>query len=519
MTNKTTKRALFSSLMALVLCFAMLLGTTFAWFTDSVTVDGNVIKSGTLDVNMEWANGKEDPNAATWVDATEGPIFNNDLWEPGYTEARHIKVTNDGTLALNWKLAVVANGTVSMLADVIDVYYYDGYGYGSAIKVVDRDVSDLEYVGTLTEWLSSDIVSGTLQAGKDYSMTIVLKMREEAGNEYQNLSIGTDFSVKLIATQLAYESDSFDKNYDEFAGKTVVNPETAQAAIWAAEEGDIIHLTKGTYGNLVVENEDGSPKKGITIESKAAGTNPTSPESAFSVASINLNSSENVTIRNIYFDMAKAELVYSKSGATNYYACVVGAKAGAATGANGIVIEGCAFGSNNAYDVNTHVAIYFEEQGRPTSRATDITVRDCDVENKVFNFVRMNYMSEGTITIQGNNLPEGTAHSALNFTGNSADLMIRDNVFGSSIMNRINKDGWNPEKAMLGTSRQGTHTIKVEITGNTFYMNKTLVEGEGHVVELKSSYTTENCEFIFENNTFGGSLKGMTEETVPCVWH
>ena len=303
MTNKTTKRALFSSLMALVLCFAMLLGTTFAWFTDSVTVDGNVIKSGTLDVNMEWANGKEDPNAATWVDATEGPIFNNDLWEPGYTEARHIKVTNDGTLALNWKLAIVANGTVSMLGDVIDVYYYDFNGRGVAKQVNDRDVSGLEYVGTLTEWLSSDIVSGTLQAGKDYSMTIVLKMREEAGNEYQDLSIGTNFSVKLIATQLMSESDSFDNTYDEFAGKTVVTPADAQAAIWAAKEGDTIYLADGQYGKLVIENEDGSAKKGITVEHKVI-SNPAT--ATFSVAQIDLNGSENVTLKGIVFDIAKA---------------------------------------------------------------------------------------------------------------------------------------------------------------------------------------------------------------------
>ena len=37
MTNvKITKRALLASVIAILICFTMLIGTTFAWFTDSV---------------------------------------------------------------------------------------------------------------------------------------------------------------------------------------------------------------------------------------------------------------------------------------------------------------------------------------------------------------------------------------------------------------------------------------------------------------------------------------------------
>ena len=84
MTNaRTTKRALLMSVVSLIVCFTMLLGTTYAWFTDSVTSAGNIIKSGTLDIEMYWADGKEDPATATWTDASTGAIFNNDKWEPG----------------------------------------------------------------------------------------------------------------------------------------------------------------------------------------------------------------------------------------------------------------------------------------------------------------------------------------------------------------------------------------------------------------------------------------------------
>ena len=518
--KKSTKRALFSSVLSLVLCMAMLIGSTFAWFTDSVTSGNNIIKSGTLDVAMEWANGKEDPATATWTDASTGPIFNNDLWEPGYTEARHIKITNKGTLAMNWTLAIAPNGNVSALADVIDVYLY-GAGELSALnarQVADREsLAGFEYVGTLSEVINAGIASGRLYAEEDAtvidhhkedSMTIVLKTREDAGNEYQDLSIGADFDVQLLATQLTYESDSFDNQYDVAAGKTVVTPETAQAAIWAAEEGDVIYLDHGNYGALVIENEDGTPKKGITIEHDKPQTSYQEP---LTVASINLNGSENITIRGIFFAADQAERVYSKkSGATNYYASIVGSKEGGNTGAKNIVIDNCRFKNDGAYwaestvNSDNYVPVCFEEQGRPTSRATNITVMNCYVDIEVFNFVRANYLAAGSITIKGNNVIQATKHSVMNFTGNAASIYVRDNSF----------KGWNPEKAMIGTSWQAGKP-SIEVTGNIIAPRAALT-GEGVVLDIKPTYTKDNCTIVFEGNTFSGALAGQTEATVPC---
>ena len=135
MTKKySTKKALVASVLLLALCFSMLVGTTFAWFTDSVTSSGNIIKSGTLDVEMYWAKGTEDPDNANWTDASTGAIFNYDKWEPGYAEVRHIKIANEGTLALKYKVNIIANGEVSDLADVIDVYYVDPAIHLSPLK-------------------------------------------------------------------------------------------------------------------------------------------------------------------------------------------------------------------------------------------------------------------------------------------------------------------------------------------------------------------------------------------------
>ena len=218
MKMKNTKRALLMSGLALLMCISMLVGSTFAWFTDSVTSSGNIIQSGKLEVTMQWADGTEAvpaDDSADWNDASNGAIFDYDLWEPGYTEVRHIKITNVGNLALQYQLSIVTNGAVSDLADVIDVYYVD-----PGMQVADRTaLTESMKLGTLTEVLAAinETASGKLEAGEDHTITLALKMQETAGNEYQGLEIGTDFSVVLTATQVIHENDSFDNTYDEVA--------------------------------------------------------------------------------------------------------------------------------------------------------------------------------------------------------------------------------------------------------------------------------------------------------------
>ena len=264
--NKSTKRTLLSSVLALVLCFAMLLGSTFAWFTDEVTSSKNIIQSGKLEVKMEWAEGDEDPTAVTYQDASEGAIFNNTLWEPGYTEAKHIKISNIGNLALKYQMRILANGVVSELADVIDVYYYD-----EATQLTANNYKTGTKLGTLSEVLHnnidgetnenaiSNVISGALlpegeedtdSTDKVYvgekTITLALHMQEDAGNEYQNLSIGTDFSIQLLATQYTYEEDSFGTNYD--SGADFAPQETPVATVYALSKSKLEGITGGLTG-------------------------------------------------------------------------------------------------------------------------------------------------------------------------------------------------------------------------------------------------------------------------------
>jgi len=266
-TKRSTKSALISSVLILTLCVSMMVGTTFAWFTDSVTSSGNIIQSGTLKVGMEWADGKEDPAAdtTTWTDASTGAIFNNKYWEPGHTEVRHIKISNEGTLALKYQLNIFANGDVSKLTDAIDVYFVD-----PAVKVADRtELDTVKPVGTLTAILAGmpGNASGDLNSGDSNTVTLALKMRENAGNEYQGLEMGSDFVIQLLATQLTAETDSFDNQYDTDAEFLPVNESAAIVNNNGTLGEAVVFTTKMPYGDMKVTVPAGAQLSSADVDS------------------------------------------------------------------------------------------------------------------------------------------------------------------------------------------------------------------------------------------------------------
>ena len=96
--TRSTKQALIMSVLALLMCVSMLVGSTMAWFTDSVTSTGNKIQAGTLKLDLELYNG----TAYESIKESKKAIFDYDKWEPGYTDVKLLKIENEGTLALKW---------------------------------------------------------------------------------------------------------------------------------------------------------------------------------------------------------------------------------------------------------------------------------------------------------------------------------------------------------------------------------------------------------------------------------
>ena len=214
---RSTKNALISAILVLTLSVSALLGTTFAWFTDSVTSGGNKIAAGNLKVDLELL----DKESNTWksLKRDKDPIFSNEKWEPGYTEVKMLKVENEGSLTLTWKATMVSYGEISELAEVIDVYVRDFGVLEDASSVTyptGRNLDGYTRVGTAAEFLSTmeETTKGVLNAGQSAYLGLALKMREDAGNEYQGMSLGGTFDIVILATQGAFENDSFDDSYD-----------------------------------------------------------------------------------------------------------------------------------------------------------------------------------------------------------------------------------------------------------------------------------------------------------------
>ena len=207
-SHRQTKRALLTSVMALVMCVVMLLGTTFAWFTDTATANVNTIKSGNLHVEIQNREGTA-IDKLEWVKENGDVIANQDdiLWEPGCTYLlTPFKIVNTGNLALKYKIEITGLDGSAKLLKVIKFTY----------KTEDGNTFDMTAEGKLAA-----------NGGATGMITVSAHMDELAGNEYQNETLtGVKFTV--VATQDAVEYDSSKNTYDENATYPVVAKNQAE---------------------------------------------------------------------------------------------------------------------------------------------------------------------------------------------------------------------------------------------------------------------------------------------------
>ncbi len=253
--RKSTKRALLGSVMAMVLCMAMLVGATFAWFTDTASTGVNKIQAGNLDVVLEMKDA-----AGQWVSA-EGKTLDfvkaaageQVLWEPGCTyELPALQIRNNGNLALKYKVIITGiNGSAKL---------------NKAI-----------------EWTIGDVAMGAeqhLAAGESNAFTIKGHMKESAGNEYMNESID-GIAITVVATQDTVESDSFDKDYDagaEYPVVAVANVNTNGDTVLKDKEED--HTIQVTVPAGALDEGVQSLKLEVVKSATPAGVQVASTESS-----------------------------------------------------------------------------------------------------------------------------------------------------------------------------------------------------------------------------------------------
>lgn len=219
--RNATRSALFTSIISLLLCVSMLVGTTFAWFTDEVKSGMNNIVAGNLDIELAYSK-----DANTWntvKDATD--LFGTTLWEPGHTEVVYLRLSNLGTLALNYQLGInVASETAGTNVAGESFKLSDHIKFGvvedQSTKFADRAAAVAAV--TETKALNAGYTKATgMNAGDVTYMALVVYMPETVGNE-ANYKTGTaaptiQLGINVLASQKTQESDSFGPNYDLLA--------------------------------------------------------------------------------------------------------------------------------------------------------------------------------------------------------------------------------------------------------------------------------------------------------------
>ena len=372
MKLKSKKSALLLSFTSLLLCFAMLAGSTFAWFTDTATTGVNKIVAGNLKVDIVDADGRTsltgEGRKLLWtqkvVSGSDGELKaveteGRPLWEPGVTFlTQGFKIKNDGNLALKWKMTVnkdnITNGKASddakdgmSLLDVID------------FSVVTSQAEDAKAIAI------EDFV-GHLAKEKTSDETYYIKahMQETAGNDYQNLTL-EGITITVYATQDTVENDSFNNQYDKFAEY----PEVSTVQIEAGDEETVNNAVKNAIvaaktvnattgkttptqivlpANTTVSLESGvaAPAQGQTSDIKITGDKTTKLSfqnaNPGSEGALCYQNGANLTFQGITIDTSAIEGICARGGVVTFVDCTFDSEL-KRTIATKFVFSGCTF--------------------------------------------------------------------------------------------------------------------------------------------------------------------------------
>lgn len=194
---KAVKRSIILCALSLALCVALLVGSTFAWFSDSITNSGNTITAGNL--TAQWSYRPINDDTAAYEPVSEElALFSADtVWQPGEPQGYDFKVENTGSVDFEWELTIdladTAGESQNNLTDVL-VVYVDG-----EITTPEFDADGVAVLidGTLAA-TDGETTAGTDESSCEFSLAFAIP--EDAGNDYQNSSVS--FSLTLSAKQV-----------------------------------------------------------------------------------------------------------------------------------------------------------------------------------------------------------------------------------------------------------------------------------------------------------------------------
>ena len=423
--TKSTKRALLTSVLAMLLCVSMLIGSTFAWFTDSASTAVNKIQAGTLDIQLlDEAGNSLEGQTLTWQKAA-GAEAETVLWEPGCTyKLQPFKIKNNGNLALKYKVVISGIDGDAELNEVIDWSYT--LADSSAFPITEEN---------------------HLAAGQDTGLiTITGHMQESAGNEYQGKSID-GIGITVVATQDTVEHDSNNNIYDTDA--TYLNTD-ADGNYLISNANELVYFAKSvnvdreTYAGKTVKltaDIDLAGKKWIPVgqtgatqfQGKFDGQNHTIKNMTVNYTGTNsnyacglfgwieLHNGSPIVIQNVKFENANVTGIK-----------YTGVVAGYAHGASGAEIKNCVVTNSTVTSNTKNAGGIIGYMG--TGVLTGNTVSGCTISAKydvggIANSVQPN------VTFQNNKVENTNICYAEDQTYDAAGIFVCGKVSGVTIDN------------------------------------------------------------------------------------
>ena len=436
-SSKSTKRALVSSALAILMCVAMLIGTTFAWFTDTASTAVNKIQAGNLKVDLEmqkpdgsWVSAKG--QTLEFKKATNAPADEKVLWEPGCTyELPQLRVVNKGNLALKYKICINGIQGDAKLNEVIDWTIN-----GAAINLTEEHL---------------------LAGQQGAAFTIKGHMQETAGNEYQGLTID-GIGITVFATQDTVENDSFGKTYDEGAtygtGATIIGLD-------------------GTYDSLTAAAKAWRESKGIATSGGNMGGHPadlTSVDSISWVISGSVGTGDGTGVVGTSGSLLSGGYIYPSVAINNVYIKGVnnaelknelGSDYALTAGGKNVVYDGITFPEYVSFNSGAENVTFKNctfKGGLKVMQAINVTVYNCKFEGdgtKDYAFFAQAVPANSMKAVQFNNNTVSGFMRGLNVQAEGAAVTIS----GNTIKNITGKTGGFTYGSAIQLTRGKTFTV------------------------------------------------------------
>ena len=423
MKLKSKKSALLMSFTSLLICFAMLVGSTFAWFTDTASTGVNKIVAGTLKVDIvaadkDDATGKYpsltgEGSKLNFVKA-EGAENESILWEPGCVyQTEGFRIQSKGNLALKWKVQINKSHTVEKeihgheLLDVIEFSIVDENG---ASVSLDKFTGNLNGVDAV-----SDVYK--LQG----------KMKTTAGNEYQRLVLD-GVTITVFATQDTVEHDSFSNRYDADAQNPQVTNQTEfLSALNSATDGETIYLAAGDFGTIEMihyfKNTSVKNIKLVGMEGTSIGLwfgKDCKPVNGWTFQNINFTGDKGLVINCVNNGVTVENCTFTGTRLES---------AGNGAYASDLKIKNCTFKDTVDKEMPT---VYIGENN-------GVSITDCTFTNVGYNAIQIGKM-HGNVSIEDNRI-DGTYDRAIRFTTAAANEAAVVTIKGNTVMNGADDAG------------------------------------------------------------------------------